>query len=67
MKSKPPLDTVEVFRRLGLETEEARQRILILANLGHTTSVERPATIAAADTRNNTLREVDDAQLEPAS
>jgi hypothetical protein len=67
MMKKAPNDTFEVFRRLGLETELDRLRVRQLAELGHGTSAECPATIPSADTRNNTRREDDDAQLEPAS
>lgn len=67
MKKKAPNDTTEVFRRLGLETELDRQCVLRLAAFGHGTPVKGPATFPSADTRNNTRREDDDAQLEPAS
>jgi hypothetical protein len=67
MKKKPQNETTEVFRRLGLETELDRQRVLQLAELGHATSAAGPATFPTADTRNNTRQEDDDAQLESTS
>lgn len=67
MKKAEPIDTIDVFRLLGLETELDRQRARQLAELGHGTTREAPALFPCADTRNNTRREDDDAQLESAS
>lgn len=66
MKRKRP-DTIEVFRLLGLATDLDRQRVRRLAELGRGATQEVQGTIPCADTRNNTSRDEDDAQLEPAS
>ncbi len=67
MKKRKHPTTMEVFRLLGLETEGDRQRLRQLARLGQVGTQEAQATVRWADTRNNTRREEDDAQLEPAS
>ena len=65
-KRKRP-ETMEVFRLLDLETEVDRQRLRQLARLGQVGTQEVQVTFPWADTRNNTRREEDDAQLEPTS
>jgi len=65
-KRKRP-ETTEVFRLLHLETEVDRQRLRQLARLGQVGTAEVQVTSPWADTRNNTRREEDDAQLEPDS
>lgn len=67
MKKRKHPDTIEVFRLLGLATELDRQRVRQLADLGRGATREVQVTFARADTRNNTSRDEDDAQLEPAS
>jgi hypothetical protein len=67
MKKRKRPDTMEVFRKLGLATEPDRQRVRQLADLGRGAAQEVQVTFPCADTRNNTRRDQDDAQLEPAS
>ena len=57
----------EVFQQLGLETTEERERLRLLADLGHVGEEPGQCRYETADTRNNTATEEDYAQLEPAS
>lgn len=66
MASHETPGALEVFRLLGLETEQNRQRLRGLAQLGQQEAEGSQATYTYADTRNNTQREDGDAELEPA-
>ena len=56
-----------VFRLLGLETTEERERLRLLAHLGRAREEPGSCTHEPADTRNNTARDEDYAQLERTS
>ena len=55
----------EVFRLLGLETAEQRERLRLQADLGRVGEEPGACRYERADTRNNTARDEDYAQLEP--
>ena len=57
----------EVFQRLSLEGAEDRERFRLLADLGHVGKEPAGSTYERVDTRNNTAREDDYAQLEPTT
>lgn len=67
MKKRKRPDTIEVFRLLDLATELDRERVRQLAALGRGPTQDVQVAFPCADTRNNTSRDEDDAQLEPAS
>ena len=67
MKRTDLTDTMEVFRRLGLGREVDRQQIRQLAELGRETARESQPTLICAETRNNTAKDNNDAELESAS
>ena len=56
----------EVFRRLGLETEEEREHFRRLADLGSVGKIleVKPNPYEPSETQNNTAKD-DDAKLEP--
>jgi hypothetical protein len=56
-----------VFGLLGLETAEERERLRLLADLGRIGEEPGACRYEPADTRNNTARHDDYAQLEPTS
>ncbi len=58
----------EVFRRLGLETEEEREHFRRLADLGAVGQIleVKPNPCEQTETQNNTAKDKD-AQLEPTS
>ena len=61
MKKSERLDPIEVFRLLGLETEQDRQRIRQLSELGRLRPTENQITVTFAVTRDNTRSEESDA------
>jgi len=55
----------EVFRLLGLKTARERERFRLLPHLGRVGKEAGVSRYEPADTRNNTAKDEEHAQLEP--